>query len=298
MFQTSTLDWERDGHDWPHREVTRFVNSGGRRWMVQSMGEGPVMLLVHGTGASSHSWRGLMPLLADSHHVVSLDLPGHGFTTRGLMRDLSLRGMARALAGLMEVLDIEPEYAVGHSAGAAILLQMRFDEAFAPRGIVSLNGAMEPFRGATGVVFPALARLLFLNPLAPRLFASRANPRSVARLIGETGSTIDETGIELYRRLLRSTDHVSSALGMMANWDLEPLLKQLPELDTPLLLVSCERDRTVPQASARRIAERTPAAQLELVPALGHLAHEEDPQLCADLLHTWISSRKPQTEPQ
>lgn len=291
MFEAVTLDWERDGHDWPHREFSRFVNSGGRRWLVQSMGEaGPVLLLVHGTGASSHSWRGLMPLLAENHRVVSIDLPGHGFTTRGLMRDLSLRGMARALAGLLETLEIAPDIAVGHSAGAAILLQMRFDGAMATRGIVSLNGAMEPFRGATGVVFPALARMLFLNPLAPRLFAGRANTRSVARLIGETGSTLDETGIELYRRLLCSTDHVSSALGMMANWDLAPLLRQLPELDTPLLMVSSGLDRTVPQASARRVAALTPNATLELVPALGHLAHEEDPQRFADLLQTWIPS--------
>ena len=76
----STLDWDRDGQNWPHRQASRFVEAGGIRWHVQIMGQGPVMLLLHGTGAASHSWRDIMPLLAAQFTVVVPDLPGHGFT--------------------------------------------------------------------------------------------------------------------------------------------------------------------------------------------------------------------------
>ena len=73
------LDWDRDGRHWPHREASRFVTSGGIRWHVQVMGcepgTAPVLLLLHGTGASTHSWRGVMPALADRYTLVAPDLP-------------------------------------------------------------------------------------------------------------------------------------------------------------------------------------------------------------------------------
>ena len=60
------LHWETDGAAWPHREASRFVVAGGCRWHVQVMGavDAPALWLLHGTGASSHSWRALLPLLA------------------------------------------------------------------------------------------------------------------------------------------------------------------------------------------------------------------------------------------
>ena len=71
----SALDWSREGLIWPHREASHFVAAGAARWHVQRMGSGPPLLLLHGTGASVHSWRGLMPLLAQSHDVIACDLP-------------------------------------------------------------------------------------------------------------------------------------------------------------------------------------------------------------------------------
>ena len=54
------------------------------------MGQGPVVLLIHGTGAASHSWRGLAPLLASDFTLIAPDLPGHGFTQTPLAHRLSL----------------------------------------------------------------------------------------------------------------------------------------------------------------------------------------------------------------
>ena len=54
--------WEREKSDWPNREASRFVDAGGLRWHVQQAGSGPVLLLVHGTGASSHLARNVARL--------------------------------------------------------------------------------------------------------------------------------------------------------------------------------------------------------------------------------------------
>lgn len=114
-----------------NREVSQFVAAGGVRWHVQCMGSGPT--LVHGTGAATHSWRDLAPLLATPFILVLPDLPGHGFSRGPGGRVLSLPGMAAALAALLERLHTAPDLVLGHSAGAAILARMCLDRRISPR---------------------------------------------------------------------------------------------------------------------------------------------------------------------
>lgn len=281
------LDWRRDGRDWPHREASRFVEAAGVHFHVQQMGAGPVLFLVHGTGASTHSWRDLMPLLAQHFTVIATDLPGHGFTSGG-ESVATLPEMARTLAALLEEIGAQPELVVGHSAGAAILIRMALDGAIAPRGIVSLNGALAQFRGIARHVFGPLAKLLVLNPFVPRMFTWAAGGRnSVERLIRDTGSTLDDDGIALYARLMQSPRHVAGALAMMANWDLAPLERDMRHLAVPLLLVAAGGDLAVPADVSFQARERVPDAKVEYLRGLGHLAHEEKPQQVADLIIAW-----------
>ena len=117
------LDWDTDGRDWPNREASRFVEAGGLRWHVQCAGDRrrPVVVLLHGTGASSHSWRDLLPLLAEHAFVVAPDLPGHGFSGTPAERSgFTLPGMARGVSELLRALRLEPQLIAGHSAGAAV----------------------------------------------------------------------------------------------------------------------------------------------------------------------------------
>jgi magnesium chelatase accessory protein len=279
------LVWNRDGSDWPNRNASTFVEAAGIRWHVQRMGEGTSLLLIHGTGAATHSWRGLLPVLAQHFNVIAPDLPGHGFTQSPPSHRLSLPGMAADLARLLVAIDVKPAVTVGHSAGAAILARMCLDGRIAPRLLVSLNGAFMPFGGAANHLLSPLAKLLVLNPVVPRVFAWQAsNPNAVERLIANTGSSIDDRGIALYRKLVRSSAHVAAALRMMANWKLEPLLHDLPRLATMLVLVAATNDRSISPVVAQQVQEILPQAIIERVPALGHLAHEEQPRLIADLV--------------
>lgn len=293
MSASEELCWERDGRDWPNREASRFVSVAGLRWHVQQTGRGPVLLLLHGTGASTHSWRALMPILASKFTVIAPDLPGHGFTETPTRQGLSLRGMANGIGELLQALALYPDIVVGHSAGAAVMIRMSLDGVITPRALVSLNGALLPFRGLASQFFSPLAKLLVRNPLVPRLFAWHASDRSaVERLLDSTGSKIDRDGVELYRRLVSSPRHVAATLAMMANWDLEPLVRDLPKLKTPLLLVVGGNDRAISTDQAFRIRERIPSAKVEYLRGLGHLAHEERPEQMAQLIVGWAPSAR------
>lgn len=277
-------NWTIEGRDWPNSDASRFVTAAGLRWHVQVMGQGPNLLLLHGTGAATHSWRDLAPLLAAHFTVIAPDLPGHGFT--GPLRRATLGGVGTAVAGLIETLGLPPRLTIGHSAGAAIAMTMAGKNLARPDAIVSLGGAVLPFPGLAGKLFPAMARMIFVNPLMPELFAMRARlPGEIAAFLGRaTGSRIDARGLALYERLFKTSGHIGGALALMANWDLEALERTLPALQLPILLAHGEKDRTIPAATAAKVALRLPDARTAILPGLGHLAHEEDPAAHAALI--------------
>ena len=282
-------DWQIEGRDWPNRDCSRFVESGGLRWHVQRCGAGPVCLLIHGTGASTHSFRDLMPLLATPFDVIAIDLPGHGFTSRPVaLEGLSLPGMARSLAELLSILEARPALVIGHSAGAAIAARLVLDREVEPRCLISLNGALLPLSGFKHPAFTPLVRAVVSSHWLPRWFAKRLeSPREVDRLLEGTGSRVDERGREFYGRLSRCPAHTGAALAMMGVWDLRPLEQELARLIVPLHLLIGGQDRMILPGEAVKVRRLVPSATVEQWPSLGHLAHEEAPARLAD----WVLAR-------
>ena len=278
------LDWKLDGRDWPNRESSRFVAAGGLDWHVQVMGEGPPIWLIHGTGAATHSWRDVTPLLAERFSVVAMDLPGHGFTRGRPPGGLTLAGMARALVALSQALGSIPQAIGAHSAGAAIAARMALDGSHeAP--IVAFGPALLPFGGSSAPILSGLARLLFVNPLVPSLFArvARIEGQTGRFLERSTGSRLDPRGVALYGRLFASPGHCAGAIEMMADWDLAAIARDLPMLPVKMHIVHGERDAAIKVADARRAAGLA-KAEFTLLPGLGHLAHEERPAMAVDLV--------------
>jgi magnesium chelatase accessory protein len=277
-------DFDIEGRDWPHRDASRFVNAAGIRWHVQRMGQGPSLLLLHGTGSATHTWRDFAPCLAKDFTLIMPDLPGHGFTGPAPRNSLSLKGFARSVADLLLQLDEQPRIVIGHSSGAAILAQLCLDRLIAPERLIALNGAFLPFEGLARVLYPPMAKLMHLNPLTARLVAWSTDDASVARLVRGTGSRIDRQGLKLYTRLLQSRAHVDGSLAMMAIWDLETLQNALKRLQIPVTLVAGREDRAVRPGQIERAAALLPQVSVHWLTGLGHLAHEEQPKEVADLI--------------
>lgn len=294
------LDWERDGADWPLRQYSRFVQTPRLRWHVQyaphADAQAPTVLLLHGTGASTHSWRDVFPLLAAQCSVLALDFPGHAFSATPAPSQVatlfSLPGMAAGVAELLAHMAIRPDTIVGHSAGAAVACMLSLDGHLQAQRIVSLNGALLPLDGLAGQVFSPMAKLLAKAPLVPELFSwQAAHPAVLQRLLDGTGSMLNPAGSALYRKLISQPAHGAGALAMMAHWDLHAFWKRLPLLQTPLRLVAGAQDLIVPPSVAKRAAaslRRQAPAPVTQLPGLGHLAHEEQPDLLARLLLTHI----------
>ncbi|OZA18171.1 MAG: magnesium chelatase [Rhodobacterales bacterium 17-64-5] len=274
--------------NWPFRDTSRHVACKPHLWHVQEMGSGPLVLLIHGAGGATQSFRHLIPLLMADYRVVAVDLPGQGFTVLGARQRCSLDLMAEDLASLIAQEGWHPKAIIGHSAGAAIAL--RLAELLPIKAVVGINAALGTFEGVAGWIFPVLARALALAPFVPSLFSKLAGtPAQVRQLIASTGSHLDPAGKALYLHLLRMPSHVGATLLMMAQWQLEGLLRRLPGLAVPSLLITAAKDSAVPPAVSQRAARTMPDARWVDIPGFGHLVHEEAADLVADAVLAFLN---------
>ncbi len=272
--------------DWPNRDAGSIIACPPHRWHVQVMGSGPDLLLLHGAGASAHSFRALMPILARTHRVIVPDLPGHGWTRVGRRGRAGLDAMALDMRALCEAQGWKPFAIIGHSAGAAIALRMAMNR---PLPVIGINSALGAFDGMAGWLFPVLAKTLTYAPFVPQIFARLSGTTArVTSLLASTGSPLEADGIELYRKLVARPDHVTGALNMMADWRLEPLLATLPDLTSQVLLITSDLDHAVPPVVSETVAAKMPMARVHSIPGYGHLVHEEAPDLVAGIIMAFL----------
>jgi magnesium chelatase accessory protein len=284
------MRWEDNQSTWPNAPFSQFVQLPGQTWHVQICGRGPVLLLLHGTGASTHSYRDLLLPLSEHHTVVCPDLTGHAFTSMHQQQSSSLEHISANLQALLAHLQLWPQAIVGHSAGAAIAAQLVLQHGKHPAPVlIGLNPAWLPLHGIANWLFPPTARMLALNPLSARLFSRFGSTQGVVRaLLASTGSRLSEPAMAYYRRLLQAPSHVHGVLAMMTAWRLDALERALPKIKGPVFMHLGANDRTLPAFLADQACALMPQAVKLSFAGLGHLAHEEAPTRTSAQILEWI----------
>ncbi len=271
---------------WPHREASRSVRIGPLDWHVQVGGRGPVLLLLHGSGASAHSWEGLWPLLVPHATVVAPDLPGHAFTTGAPLTDLTLPKVTAALKALLDALRLPaPALVVGHSAGAALGLRWALDAPRPPRAVVGFNPSLVAPPSAYMQFVAPLVNPVATSDLVAWLLANVAPATGmVDGLLSSTRSRLSDEQKARYRLLFANPSHVQGTLGFMAAADLPKLLDDSARLRSRTLLVVGTDDDWVPPAPLLDVIRRwLPNAEVRRWSG-GHLMHEAHPRDAAALV--------------
>lgn len=273
--------------NWPYRADAVRIRARPHDWCVIDHGTGPKVLLLHGAGASGHSFRHLIPALTGWRSIVP-DLPGQGYTRPGSRSRFGIEPMAADLAHLLTVQDWLPEVVIGHSAGAALALQL--STLIPLRAVVGINAALGQFDGAAGFLFPLMARALAATPFVSTLISrTLGREAKVAGLLANTGSRLDGEGVAQYLTLVQNPAHVDGTLGMMAQWRIDRLMARAPQFTTRTLLLATAGDTVVPPRVSRQAAAQLPRAEYLELPGLGHLAHEEDPAAVVEPITAWLA---------
>ena len=287
---TSQTAWHAVAEFWPRAETSRFVRVSNIDFHVQVSGAGDDVLLLHGAGASAHSFSGVAARLSERYRVITPDLPGQGFTTLLPVEAVGLAPFADYLRELMSALQATPRWIIGHSAGAALGAQYALDTDTLPKGMLCINAAFNPFGSIAAPIFSKTAKWFARSQWLPKALASPAlRWRATGSMLADTGSTVDPLMSRCYDTLLGDPGHIAGTLRMMAGWDLPPLLRRLSLLQMPVWLTAAEGDRTIPPERSTSVAQNLPLARTVRIPDLGHLAHEEDPKIFDALFQEMVA---------
>ena len=262
---------------------------------VETVGEGPPLVLLHGFAASAFTWRLWAPELARRHTLHLVDLKGFGSSPSPPDRAYGARDQAELVARLVVERGMEGVTLVGHSMGGGIsllttLLLRDRGEGHRIRRLVSVAGTayeqpMPPFVG--------LARRRTLARLLLWALPTRWLVRTVIRSVVHDPDAVTEEQVRGYAEPLRDpgTRHalLETATAILPP-DLDRWTARYPELDLPTLLLWGDGDRVVPRSVADRLADDLPDARLVVLPACGHIPPEERPRESRAALEAFLDA--------
>ncbi len=278
----------------------RDVRLHGRQVAYAVGGEGPTLLFIHGIGGDWRTWEPVLDGLARRHHVVAVDLPGHGRSAKGA-GDYSLGALASALRDLGGALGIERATVVGHSLGGGVAMQFAYQyPERCERLVLVSSGGLGPDVGLVlrlaslpgselvlSLAAPAgrslinlatnAGRTLWLRPTAnaefyARTFAALADPETRAAFLGTLRGVVGTRG-----QLVDARDRLYLAEHM------------------PTLIVWGERDAVLPVDHGYAAQEAMPGSRLEVFENAGHLPQLDEPGRFVAALDDFVSSTEPST---
>jgi len=281
-------------YDWPNRQISRSVEVAGLAWHVQISGKGPLILLLHGTGSSTHSWAELTPILNKEAQILNLDLPGHAFTLGAPIDSLKLEEIARSLIGLVQELKLPwPTMVVGHSAGAPLALAFAVQAKVKPQIIIGFNPSLIPPPPSYTKFFgPMLGPVTKSATLASILAKIAPMSGMTDRLLDSTNTNLPETNRNYYRRLFTSPDHVRGAMNFMASANISQVLSASSNLPSKLIWVIGESDQWVPEIGLQKIIQQYFAKSTVIHWQGGHIMHEVETEKSADLILSELRTLK------
>lgn len=264
---------------------SRFVIVNGIKLHYKVAGSGgPAMILLHGFAASTFSWRAVMVPLAELGTVVAYDRPSSGLTERPLPGDwrgdspYGPEAQVDHLIGLMDLLGIRQAILIGNSAGGTVAVQAALRHPERVTALVLVDPAIYTGGGAPAWIRPLLGapQLRRIGPLLARSIQSRGE--QILALAWHDPSKITPEVRDGYRLPLRAENWDRGLWELtVAGRDLK-LAERLAEVRRPALVITGDDDRIVPTAQSIRLAGELPGAALTVIPACGHVPHEECPE--------------------
>jgi pimeloyl-ACP methyl ester carboxylesterase len=270
---------------------THFVRKGAA---------GRPVVLVHGFGASTYSWRATIEALAPRFRVYALDLKGFGLTAKPKDGKYNAEAYTRHLLGFLDAMGLDRPVLVGHSMGGAIVARLALEhpgrvgglvlEAPVPvsmsRGRDALKKAGAGGNGDAREIATAADMAAALNPAVAARMLPALLRSAITRQTVEAGlkasyhdpKLVTPELVEIYYRPITIEGAAEALTAMMTPQPLPARpLPPLEGLKVPALVVRGEHDRMIPREAVEAYARLIPGARSAVFAGSGHIPHEEEP---------------------
>jgi pimeloyl-ACP methyl ester carboxylesterase len=259
---------------------------------VTEQGDGAPVLLIHGFGTNTFTWRRVAPELARDHHVIAVDLKGFGQSDKPFDERYSALDQAELLAQLIEDRDLHNVTLVGHSfgGGVALLLALQADTRLKGRiaKLVLLDSIAYPQK------VPVFFRLLgvpVMSQLGVRMAPSSWQIEVALKLAYYDQRKIDPAEVEAYAAPMQTAagKHaiIYSARQIVPD-GLDQLAARYKLITLPTLILWCDHDRIVPLEIGLKLRRAMPNSTFKLVSDCGHMPQEEQPEATLRLIRGFL----------
>ena len=263
---------------------SQFADVNGLRVHYKMGGGGrPVLVLLHGFGASLFSWREVMAPLARLGTVIAFDRPAFGLSERPMpgewksVNPYRPEAQADLTVALLDELGVEKAVLVGNSAGGtiALLTALRYPERV--QALVLVDAAVYA-NGPPTWIRPLLylPQIRRLGPLLVRSIQTRGE--AILSMAWHDPSKITPEIVAGYKIPLQAENWDRALWELTLASQVVPLGAELDKIRMPALVITGDDDRIVPAEQSVRLAHQLPNAKLVVIPACGHLPQEECPE--------------------
>ena len=279
---------------------SKFIQVNGLQMHYVEQGSGePTFILLHGFGASVFSWREVMEPLSHYGRVIAFDRPAFGLTERPLRGEwsganpYSPESQVNLVIGLMDELGVEQAIFVGNSAGGTVSLNTALTHAERVSALILVDAAVYAGGGSPGWIRPLLKtpQMRHLGPLLARQIEKRGP--AFIETAWHDPSQITKDIFEGYKKPLQAENWDIALWELTAASHPLGLDQRLDELNVPVLVMTGDDDRIVPTEESLRLAADIPGATLAVIPACGHLPHEEKPDLFMAAVEGFLEAAHP-----
>ena len=263
-------------------EDSKFIEVNGVNVHYKIYGTGePVLILLHGFGASLFSWHEVTTPLAEYGTVIAYDRPAFGLTERPLEWEgenpYSQDAQVELVIGLMDALGVEKATLVGNSAGGTVsmLTALKYPERI--ESLILVDPAVYAGGGAPAWIRPVLGtpQMRHVGPLFARQI--QAQGVEFIKTAWHDPRKISQATFDGYQKPLKVENWDKALWELTLSSRESGLAERVKEFALPILVITGDDDRIVPTEQSLRLAEELPNAALAVIPQCGHLPHEECP---------------------
>ena len=258
---------------------SQFIAVRGMQLHLRDEGprDDPVpIVLLHGTGASLHTWDGWTRELARERRVIRFDLPGFGLTGPSPDGVYSIESYVDTVLALADTLGVQRFIVAGNSLGGyvawatAVLHPERVDR------LILVDAAGYPFRSQSIPLAFRIARTPVLNVLMRDVLPRSIVAASLRNVYGDP-TRVTPALVDRYFDLATRAGNRAALVARFDQTTPGSLAERVPEIRVPTLILWGGKDRLIPLEFGARFARDIQGSRLVVFDTLGHVPHEEDP---------------------
>lgn len=254
--------------------------------------DGRVLVLIHGSNASLHTWEQWVAVLGKDYRVISLDLPGHGLTGQNPAGVYDNASYVRVVDRLLTKLNVDKAVIGGNSMGGGVSWLYALEHPAKVESLLLIDASGQPYAksGETPLGF-RLMRMPVIKEAA-RFIAPRSIFESSVKTSMSVQSKIDDKLIDRYWELNRYPGNREATMQRFANpKSMAPSTQErLSTIKVPVTIMWGAQDNLIPVSSAKWFAQAMPQAKLVIYPDVGHIPMEEIPDKSANDVKIWLDS--------